>query len=107
MDLLVLFLTFFNHTENVENVCKSFTNLSGMRSAGNKKITRQRKEIFPGYEKIVQDRTKMTEDKLWQEDDENDDDNIIVRSSLTHQFQTVRFQGKALVSSQRFISDTM
>jgi len=49
----------------------------GMRSAGNKKITRQRKEIFPGYEKIVQDRTKMTEEKLWQEDDENDDDNIL------------------------------
>ena len=52
-----------------------------MRSAGNKKITRQRKEIFPGYEKIVQDRTKMTEDKLWQEDDENDEDNILVMSS--------------------------
>ena len=35
-----------------------------------KKITRERKEIFPGYEKVVSDRNQMTIDDVWKEQDE-------------------------------------
>ena len=35
-----------------------------------KKITRERKEVFPGYEKVVQDRNQMTVDDVLKEQDE-------------------------------------
>ena len=36
--------------------------------------TRERKEIFPGYEKVVQDRNQMTVDDGWKEQDELQND---------------------------------
>ena len=38
--------------------------LTAGSKSGHKKVTRQRKEIFPGYEKIVLERSKMAEGQL-------------------------------------------
>ena len=45
----------------------------------NKKVTRPRKEIFPGYEKFVQDRSKTVCDEEHEEDhDEEQEDEKVV-----------------------------
>ena len=38
--------------------------LTAGSKSGHRKVTRQRKEIFPGYEKIVLERSKMAEGQL-------------------------------------------
>ena len=57
--------------------------ITGNRKNGHKKITRERKEIFPGYEEIVQTRQNMTGEEALKlrEDDNNDtsgDEEVIV-----------------------------
>ena len=59
--------------------------ITGIRKNGQKKITRERKEIFPGYEEIVQNRQNMTgEEAGKQREDDNDnndasgDDEVVV-----------------------------
>ena len=46
------------------NVTTETEMLTAGSKSGHRKVTRQRKEIFPGYEKIVLERSKMAEGQL-------------------------------------------